>query len=142
MGRASVAILRRFAMFIRRLLVALLLFIVLVGVVLACMFVVERRHEARLALAQSNGDRIIAALQTFHATTGRFPSSLDELIPAHLQALPPTGFENARWTYTPGMGGGYILSLPYRSSGMWQTVERLERRANAPNWTRHVEDSL
>jgi hypothetical protein len=142
MGRASVTTLHRFAKSVRRLFVALSLFVVIGAVLLVSMLFVERRHEARLSLAQSNGDRIVAALEAFHATSGRYPLSLDELIPAHLPQLPPTGFDHARWTFTPGMGGGYILSLPYQSSGRWRTAERLERRANAPNWTRHVEDSL
>jgi hypothetical protein len=46
----------------------------------------------QLRIAESNASRVVAACEEFHAATGRFPKSLDELVPQYLPSVPPAKY--------------------------------------------------
>ena len=41
-------------------------------------------NAVQLGIAEANATRIIAACEEFHATSGRFPKTLDELVPRYM----------------------------------------------------------
>ncbi|MEM9380484.1 MAG: hypothetical protein AAGB93_11095 [Planctomycetota bacterium] len=60
--------------------------------------------------AERAAARIHAAIEAFHAQHGVPPRSLDELIPAYLENVPPTTLESApRFEYDPHDDGGRLF---------------------------------
>jgi hypothetical protein len=45
-------------------------------------------NAAQLRIAEANAPRIIAACEEFHAANGRFPKTLDELVPRYMPSVP------------------------------------------------------
>ena len=46
------------------------------------------KRQFQYRVGKANAPRIIAACDQFHAATGRFPKTLDELVPRYLPAVP------------------------------------------------------
>jgi len=69
----------------------------------------ERRSFAR-------GDQIAAALASFHDVAARYPNSLSELVPAHLERVPATSmgvFRRIEFSYSADPSGAdYGLGFP------------------------------
>jgi hypothetical protein len=52
-----------------------------------------RANEAiQFRIGEANAPRIIAACEEFHAANGRFPKTLDELVPRYLPSIPPAKY--------------------------------------------------
>lgn len=43
-------------------------------------------------IGNENGDRIVAACEEFHAAQGRYPKTLDDLVPQYLPSVPPAKY--------------------------------------------------
>lgn len=62
--------------------------------------------------SQAIGGRIIAALAAHRARTGRLPATLDELVPADLDAIRPPEAGRPRWSYaTSDDGKDFVLAF-------------------------------
>jgi hypothetical protein len=64
--------------------------------------VVEEHYyftSARVAETQSRGDQIVGALKAYNAKNGRYPSSLDELVPAFIAEIPTPICGEPVWHY-------------------------------------------
>lgn len=53
------------------------------------------------------GDEIVDALHAYKADHGRFPETLDALVPSHLSVIPPAPTGDPNWTYRRRTFGGY-----------------------------------
>jgi hypothetical protein len=71
-----------------------------------------------------DADRVLGALQAYHSAKGMFPSSLNELLPGYIAALP----DEPPLKYNPAMG-----SLSYRYTPSWPQLR--------PVWCQSVGDS-
>lgn len=67
------------------------------AVYLGAVFVVWGFNAANNWLARSRAEDVIAAVKAFRAKNGRYPTSLQELVPAHLDSVP-----RARYTLASG----------------------------------------
>jgi len=45
-------------------------------------------NSLQLRIAKANAERVIAACEEFHAANGKFPETLDELVPQYLPSVP------------------------------------------------------
>jgi hypothetical protein len=52
------------------------------------LWLVRANDAFQLRLAEANGQRIVAACEEFQATSGRFPKTLDELVPKYMKSVP------------------------------------------------------
>lgn len=67
-------------------------------------FVVLRPDRAGRERARKNAEQIIAACKAFHAQHGRFPQTLEELVPAFLPAVPPAKYGGPHFGFTYDVG--------------------------------------
>lgn len=77
----------------------------------AARFISTRQREASIAAAQP----IIAAAERFHSTTGAYPQSLSDLIPAYLPTEPRTrmGFRGTPFALSAGSDRFHVtFALP------------------------------
>jgi hypothetical protein len=58
-------------------------------------------NAVQLSIARANAARVAAACEAFHAANGRFPETLDELVPRYLPYVP-------RAKYCVGMFGMFL----------------------------------
>ncbi len=49
---------------------------------------VMANNAVQLRIAEANAPRIVAACQEFHAANGRFPKTLDQLVPRYMPSVP------------------------------------------------------
>ena len=55
--------------------------------------VLARANEAvQFRVGEANAPRIIAACEEFHAANGKYPKTLDELVPRYLPSIPPAKY--------------------------------------------------
>jgi hypothetical protein len=55
----------------------------------ALTLVLARANEAvQFRIGEANAPRIIAACENFHATNGKFPKTLDDLVPQYMPSIP------------------------------------------------------
>lgn len=83
------------------------------GLVLA-----NNTHQLRMAKA--NAQRIVAACDEYHAANGRFPETLDELVPQYLPSIP-------RAKYCLDFGD-FVYSDDERPTLIWYVVPPYHRR--------------
>lgn len=69
------------------------------GSVLTVLLVL-RPNRAGGERARKNAEAIIAACRAFHGQHGRFPRTLEELVPGFLPALPPAKYEGPHFGFT------------------------------------------
>ncbi len=49
-------------------------------------------NAVQLRIAEKNAPRVVAACEEFHAANGRFPKTLDELVPEFMSSIPPAKY--------------------------------------------------
>lgn len=59
--------------------------------------VVMANNDYQLKRAEENAQRVVAACEEFHADHGRFPKSLDELVPEYMPSV-PTAKNSMGWS--------------------------------------------
>ncbi len=59
-----------------------------IGFPILALGVATANDALQLKIAEANGRRIVAACEEFHAAKGRFPKTLDELVPEYLPSVP------------------------------------------------------
>ncbi len=70
--------------------------------------------RANLTRGHSGADRIVEALTGFRAEQGRYPDTLAEIVPAHIEELPTSGYRlmGTEYRYLVGDGlEGEVLLL-------------------------------
>lgn len=83
----------------------------------------------QIKIAEANAPRIIAACEGFQAANGRFPKSLDELVPQYLPSVPRAKY---CWAY-----GEFDYSNYEQPILVWYIVPPYARRIydfEAPEW--------
>lgn len=95
----------------RRATLAGLSFAVLVPVLLIVVSVLAWRTDYR-ALTEARAERVVRAIEAYHAREGRYPQSLPQLVPRYLLSLPgPVIINGLDWCYDAGQAGyqfGYL----------------------------------
>jgi hypothetical protein len=67
---------------------------------LATLYVVLRPDRAGSERARKNADVLIAACRAFQAKHGRFPATLEELVPGFLPELPRAKYDGPHFGFT------------------------------------------
>lgn len=62
-------------------------------------------NEAQTTESERRGEAIIEALQAYHEANGRYPDSLDALVPEHLAEVQPPTAGTGAWEYAAGEDG-------------------------------------
>jgi hypothetical protein len=62
--------------------------LVRLGIPAVCFIVSVGNHYLQCEIADTNGKRVVAACEEFHAATGRYPETLEELVPHYLKSIP------------------------------------------------------
>jgi hypothetical protein len=76
-------------------------------------WLVKANNGFQLRVAESNGQRIVAACEEYHAANGRFPGKLDELVPKYMNSVPVAKYclgQGSRFFYTSSSSGPTILA--------------------------------
>ena len=68
--------------------------------------VLLRPNRAGSERARKNAEQIIAACRAFHAQHGRFPLTLEELVPGFLPSVPPAKYAGPHFGFTYEVGPG------------------------------------
>jgi hypothetical protein len=66
----------------------------------ATVVLVLRPNRAGSERARRNAEQIIAACRAFHGRHGRFPQTLEELVPELLPEVPPAKYEGPHFGFT------------------------------------------
>ena len=69
-------------------------------------YVYAHRDEAAIETTKDRGDLLVAALERHRAVASRYPDSLPQLVPAHLDSIPRPAWGDA-WTYQPFQDGAH-----------------------------------
>jgi hypothetical protein len=85
------------------------------------------RYQEEISFAR--GDRIVAALASYHEASGSYPETLSELVPGYLAALPESAMGVVRrvpFSYRKAVYAdeGYSLSFP---APAWMVCHRTAR---------------
>ncbi len=62
--------------------------LVRVGIPAMTLGLLWANNDVQLRVAEANARRVIAACEEYHAANGRFPKTLDELVPQYLSSVP------------------------------------------------------
>jgi hypothetical protein len=71
----------------------------------------------QLGVAETNGQRIVAACEEYHAANGRFPENLDELVPKYMNSVPV-----AKYCLGPWSKFIYVSRTPGDAMLFWHIV--------------------
>lgn len=84
---------------------------------------VKANNAFQLGVAETNGQRIVAACEQYHAANARFPRNLDELVPKYMNSVPVA-------KYCLGPGSRFFYSSSASGSAMlaWEIVSPHYRR--------------
>ena len=88
---------------------------ILIPVLTFCL--VRANNTFQLSVAETNGQRIVAACEEYHAANGRFPRKLDELVPKYMNSVPV-----AKYTLGPWGRFIYVSSKPADAMLFWHIV--------------------
>ncbi|MDY7228440.1 hypothetical protein [Hyalangium rubrum] len=78
-----------------------------VGVV-TTIIIVARPNRAGSERARKNAERIIAACKAFRERHGRFPDTLEELVPEFFPELPPAKYAGPHFGFVYDVSGGEL----------------------------------
>lgn len=104
---------------------ALMLLLVFLGSMAMASFLETKQVEASM----DRGDRILAALTSYHGRVGQYPEQLEQLAPTDLAELPSSAMAVVRsfgFEYSREGDSGFVLSF---ATPMWQGFLR---RADGP----------
>ena len=84
-----------------------------VGLMVIAGILPGRMSRHRFEETKQLGNIIVTALDKHHVAHGRYPSSLEELVPEYLAAIPAPTWGTKEWKYKVlGMDGGqFVLSV-------------------------------
>jgi hypothetical protein len=87
------------------------------------LWLVRANDAFQLRVAESNGQRVVAACEEYHAANGRFPRTLDELVPKYINSVPVA-------KYCLGPGSRFFYGAPPHGNAMlaWEIVAPHYRR--------------
>jgi hypothetical protein len=87
-----------------------------IGIYLIAVVIVVGLNMVNNRIAARRADDVVAAVKAFHAQNGRYPDSLDALVPAFLTAVPRAKytlqFDRFRYVKTETSALLYYVSLP------------------------------
>lgn len=69
-------------------------------------YVYAHRDEAAIETTKDRGDAIIAALDHYRGATGVYPDSLPQLVPGHIDSIPPPAWGDD-WRYHTFQDGAH-----------------------------------
>jgi hypothetical protein len=87
------------------------------------LWLVKANDAFQLRVAETNGQRIVAACEEYHAANGRFPGDLDELVPKYMNSVPV-----AKYCLGPGSLFFYTSSTSGATMLAWEIVAPHYRR--------------
>ncbi len=82
---------------------------------------VMANNALQLQIAEANAPRVVAACEEFHAANGKFPQTLDDLVPQYLPSVP-------RAKYCLGFGGFWYWNLEGKPILVWYVVPPYGRK--------------
>ena len=75
----------------------------------------DRWSNSAVRATEKNGDQIVAALRKFERENGKYPATLEELIPKYTTSIRPPEVGEKRWVYQcDGNGGDFELHVKSR----------------------------
>ncbi len=85
---------------------------------------VRANNTFQLMVAETNGQRLVAACEEYHAANGRFPKKLDELVPKYMNSVPV-----AKYCLAPGSEFLYVSNDDPSSALLaWEIVAPYYRK--------------
>ncbi len=63
-----------------------------IAIPVATLGLVLANNDYQYKMAESNAAQIVTACEQFHAATGKYPQTLDELVPQYLPSVPPAKY--------------------------------------------------
>jgi hypothetical protein len=84
---------------------------------------VRANNTFQLRVAETNGQRLVAACEEYHAANGRFPKKLDELVPKYMNSVPV-----AKYCLSPGSKFLYVSNDPASALLAWEIVAPYYRK--------------
>ena len=96
--------------------------LVRIGIPALTFWLVKVNNDFQLAVAKENARRVVSACEKYHAANGRFPGSLDELVPEYMHSVP--------WAkYCLGPGGNFYYYYHFgKPMLVWQVLTPYSRR--------------
>jgi len=105
-----------------------------IGVYAAAVVLVFVLNAANNSLAEHRAERVIAAVKAFRAEQQRYPKSLGELLPRHIEEVPSaklTAFFNGFWYWSADSGASlmYVAVPPFGrrvysfETGEWSYID-------------------
>jgi hypothetical protein len=88
---------------------------ILIPVLTFCL--VRANNTFQLRVAETNGQRIVAACEEYHAANGRFPRKLDELVPKYMNSVPM-----AKYCFGPWSEFIYVSRTPEHATLFWHII--------------------
>ncbi|OJW10541.1 MAG: hypothetical protein BGO49_22735 [Planctomycetales bacterium 71-10] len=101
-----------------------------IGIPTLTLAIVRINDTIQRGVAEVNSRRIVAACEDFHVANGRFPKTLDELVPQYMDSVPV-----AKYCLGPGCRFLYIPNAPLL---VWEVVTPYYRKIynfNSRTWS-------
>ena len=95
--------------------------LVRIGIPALTLGLVWANNAVQLGVAEANAQRVVAACEAYHAANGRFPKSLEELVPQYMNSVPVARY----CLLQPGRFDYYNSGTPML---VWQVVPPYYRK--------------
>ena len=92
-----------------------------IAIPVATLGLVLANNAFQYRMAESNAARVVTACEEFHAANGKFPQTLDDLVPQYMQSMP-------RAKYCLGYGEFLYWNMEERPMLMWYAVPPFSRK--------------